>query len=192
VTPDDWKAAWQPVIDAIGTDFSGGEVIEGADAADQSVIRRYLEPLELDCPLHYDERVAREHGYPGVIAPLSSCLSLVVPPIWRPGEPPAFTSDERDAQPERAAVRRFATGLEPPYSGYFAADFELELLRPVVLGDRLSRVGMTLVGCEPKETSVGRGAFMTWEWGIRNQRGELVVRLRNTMYLYDPHGDADT
>jgi len=165
-------------------------VIEAADAVEPSVIRRYLEPLEFDCPLHHDARIAREHGYSDVVAPLSSYLSLVAPPIWRPGDPPAFTSDERDAQPERAAVRRFATGLEPPYSGYFAADFELEFLRPVVLGDRLSRVGMTLLACEPKETRVGRGAFMTWEWGIRNQRSELVARLRNTMYLYEPH-DGD-
>jgi hypothetical protein len=181
-----WEDAWQPVVDAVGTDF-GGEAIEGADAVDASALRRYLEPLELDCPLHHDERVAREHGYAGVVAPFSSYFTFIALPLWRPGESPVFTSEERDAQPERAAVRRFATGLEPPYSGYFAADFELDLLRPVVLGDHLTRTGMTLVACTPKETSVGRGAFMTWEWEARNQRAEVVARFRNTMYLYNPH-----
>jgi hypothetical protein len=184
---EDWKAAWQPVVDAVGRDFGGGEVIEGADAVDPSALRRFLEPLEFDCPLHHDQRVAREHGYPGVIAPFSSYFSFVAPPTWRPGDPPVFTSDERDAQPEGVAVRRFLTGLEPPHTGYFAADFELELLRPVVLGDRLSRTGMKLVACEPKETRVGRGAFMTWEWAVRNQRAEPVARLRNIMYVYNPH-----
>jgi hypothetical protein len=187
VTVDCWEVAWQPVIAAVGTDFSGGEAIEGADAVDASALRRFLEPLEFDCPLHHDDRAAREHGYAGVIAPLASYFTFVAPPLWRPGDPPVFTSEERDAQPEGLAVRRFLTGLEPPHGGYFAADFEVEPLRPVVLGDRLTRSGMKLVSCRPKETSVGRGAFMTWEWEVRNQRSETVARLRNTMYVYSPH-----
>ena len=186
----DWEAAWLTVIDAVGTDFGEGEVIEGADAVDASALRRFLEPLELDCPLHHDERVAREHGYSGVVAPISSYFTFIAAPIWRPGDPPVFTSDERDAQPEGIAARRFLTGLEPPHAGYFAADMEVEPLRPVLLGDRLTRTGMKLVACQPKETSVGRGAFMTWEWEVRNQRGETVARFRNTMYVYGPHAEA--
>jgi N-terminal half of MaoC dehydratase len=181
-----WEDAWQPVIDAVGRDFGEGEVIEGADAVDASALRRFLEPLELDCPLHYDADVAREHGYSGVVAPFSSYFTFVAPPVWRPGGPSAFMSDERNALPEGIAARRFATGLEPPCSGYFAADFELELFEPVVLDDRLSRTGLRLVKCTPKETSVGCGAFMTWEWEVRNQRSELVAYFRNTMYLYNP------
>jgi hypothetical protein len=49
---------------------------------------------------------------------------------------------------------------------------------------------MKLVACKPKETSVGRGAFMTWEWEVRNQRDEVVARLRNTMYVYSPREEA--
>jgi MaoC dehydratase-like protein len=185
VTMDHWEAAWQPVIAAVGKDFGGGEVIEGADSVEPSAVRRYLEPLEFDCPLHHDERVAREHGHAGVIAPLASYFTFVAPPLWRPGDPAVFTSDERDAQPEGIAARRFLTGLEPPHTGYFAADMEVEPLRPVVLGDNLTRSGMKLVACHPKETSVGRGAFMTWEWEVRNQRRETVARFRNTMYVYN-------
>jgi hypothetical protein len=171
----DWRAAWRPVVDAVGTDFGQGEVIEGADPVDRSALRRFLEPLEFDCPLHHDDGVA----------PLSSYFTFVAPPIWRPGDAPVFTSDERDAQPRGIAARRFLTGLEPPHDGYFAADFEIEPLLPLTLGDRLSRTGMKLVACEPKETSVGRGAFMTWEWEARNQRDEVVCRFRNTMYVYE-------
>jgi hypothetical protein len=187
---EDWQTAWQRVIDAVGTDFGGGEVVEGADSVDASALRRFLEPLEFDCPLHHDQRVAREHGYSGVIAPFSSYFTFVAPPLWRPGDAPVFTDDERDAQPEGLATRRFVTGLEPPYTGYFAADFEVEPSLPVALGDRLTRSGMTLVACRPKETSVGRGAFMTWEWEVRNQRAETVARVRNTMYVYSPHADG--
>jgi hypothetical protein len=94
------------------------------------------------------------------------------------------TASRRSAATSLSSVRRFLTGLEPPHTGYFAADFEIEPLLPVVLGDRLTRTGRKLVGCELKETSVGRGAFMTWEWEARNQRDEVVARFRNTMYVY--------
>jgi len=187
---EDWTAAWAPVIDVVGTDFDTGAIV-GADAVDKSALRRYLEPLEFDCPLHYDDEVARQHGYSGAIAPVSSYFPFTAPPIWRPGQGSVFTSDERDAQPAGGEVRRFLTGLEPPHTGYFAADFEMEFLRPAVLGDRLSRTGMRLISCTPKETRVGRGAFMTWEWEVRNQRAEVVARMRNTMYVYNPHEDED-
>jgi len=172
---DDWRAAWQPVVDAVGGDFGDGEAIEGADAVDASALRRFLEPLEFDCPLH------QEDGH----APLSSYFTFVAPPIWRPGGAAVFTSEERDAQPDGVGQRRFLTGLEPPHTGYFAADFELQPLLPVLVGDRLTRTGRTLVACDLKETSVGRGAFMTWEWEARNQRDEVVARFRNTMYVYN-------
>lgn len=58
----DWKQDWQEVIDAVGQDFSDGQVHYGADAVEASAIRRYLEPLELDCALHHDAATAREHG----------------------------------------------------------------------------------------------------------------------------------
>jgi hypothetical protein len=182
---DDWQAAWQPVIDAVGTEF-GDDEIEGADAVDRSAVRRYLEPLEFDCPLHYDDGVARAHGYPGTIAPLASYITFAVPALWKPGQSPVFASAGRDAQPEGIKGRRFLTGLEPAYEGYFAADFEIEYLLPVVLGDRLSRTRQTLVSCLPRETKVGRGAFMTWAYDIQNQRSNVVARFRTTMYVYSP------
>ena len=59
-----------------------------------------------------------------------------------------------------------------------------------MVGDRLSRRGNLLLSCTPKETSVGRGAFLVWQSEVRNQRGELVARLRNTTYRYEPRPDA--
>ena len=47
--------------------------------------------------------------------------------------------------------------------------------------------GRKLLSCIPKETRVGRGAFITWESEILNQRAELVARIRVGMYQYVPH-----
>ena len=46
-TETDWKAEWQPVVDAVGDDFADGAVTWGGDPVERGAIRRYLEPLEL-------------------------------------------------------------------------------------------------------------------------------------------------
>jgi N-terminal half of MaoC dehydratase len=182
----DWKAEWQGVVDAVGKDFSEGALITGADAVDPSVLRRYLEPLEFDCPLHHDAEVARTHGYSDVIAPATSIWTLTTPALWEPGAPSAYPTDDRDALPARGPAYRFGTGMEPAGCALFATSFEADYVRPIVLGDRLSRVGRRLVSCDLKATTVGRGAFTTWESQVVNQRGELVASFRQGLYFYRP------
>lgn len=186
---EDWQAAWQPMIDAVGQDFSAGAVRKGADDVEMTGIRRFVEPLEFDCPLHYSEEVAKQYGYSGIVAPCSSTTSWTIPAMWTPGDTPIFTSADRDAQPRRSPVAN-ATGRSapaPPTTGYFATDIEIEYLQPVVVGDQLTSSGRRLLSVIPKETSVGRGAFLIWESEVRNQRGELVARMRNGTYNYNPH-----
>ena len=182
----DWAAAWQPMAEAVGTDFGGEEVVWGADVVERGLIRRFLEPLEFDCPLYSDDDAARAHGHAGSAVPTTALMMFTAPPLWSPGDPAAFDSAERDAQPRGAVGRPADTGLEPPYTGYFATDFELEVLRPVGLGARLGRRGRRLVACAPRETSVGRGAFVTWETQIVAQDLDVVALNRYTVFLYTP------
>jgi hypothetical protein len=183
---DAWKAAWQPMIEAVGREFDDeGAVRWGADAVDAGNIRRFLEPLEFDCPLHYDDAVAREHGYEGIIAPYTSAVTYTIGPLWSPGDA-IFQSDDRDAIPVTTALRQTPTGLEPPTTGYFATDVEIEWFRPVRPGDRLGRRGRRLLSCVPKETSVGRGAFMTWESDIVDADLAIVAKIRSGTYNYEP------
>lgn len=187
---EDWKTAWQPLIDAVGTDFGGDVEVWGADDVEKSSIRRYLEPLEFDCPLHYDQATARHYGYRDILAPYSSILSLALPALWRPGQR-IWTSAERNAQPASSPVASSQDDpmqkLMPYAPGFFATDIEMDYFQPVVVGDRLRMHGRKLLSCVPKETSVGRGAFLVWESEILNQRGELVARMRTGMYQYAPH-----
>lgn len=177
------------MIDAVGTEFGDGALRQGPDAVELGAVRRFCEPLEFGCPLHYDRAVALRHGYRGVVAPVSSLVTATIPPLWRPGEPAVFASPGRDAQPARTGLGPALTGLEPDTSGYFATELGADYLTPVVVGDRLSRGGSLLLSCTPKQTSVGRGAFVSWQSEIRNQRGEIVARLRSTAYSYVPHPD---
>lgn len=189
---EDWKQAWQPLIDAIGTDFGDDAEVWGADEVEKGIIRRFLEPLEFDCPLHYDQATAQHYGYRDILAPYSSIISSALPPLWSPGKD-IWTSAERNAQPAYSPVASLNSNamqkLMPPTPGFFATDIEIDYLQPVVVGDRVRMRGRKLISCVPKETSVGRGAFIIWESEILNQRGEPVARMRTGMYQYSPHAN---
>ena len=188
-TSDNWMSAWQPMIDAVGRQFDERAVEFHADPIEASAVRRYLEPLEFDCALHYDREAARAQGYADVVVPTSALPTFAYAPMWRPGER-LFTRAERDAQPESSSVSGIRTGLEPPTTGYFATNYDVEYLRSAVVGDRLARRGAKLLACLPKQTKVGCGAFLTWESEIINQRLEVVARLQTTFFRYNPHPTA--
>ncbi len=187
----DWRQHWQPMIDNIGKQFDDSPAVFSADVVERSAIRRYLEPLEFDCPLHYDVDVARAHGYRDVLLPNSAIPTFSYAPMWQPGET-IFTSDKRNAPPAKTAVAGFRAPIEPETSAFFATNYDADYLLPVCAGDRLSRRGSRLLDCKPKETRVGRGAFITWESDVVNQDFEVVARLQTTFFRYNPHvgGDA--
>ncbi|TQK69506.1 MaoC family dehydratase N-terminal domain-containing protein [Nocardioides sp. SLBN-35] len=182
----DWKADWQEVVDAIGRDFAEGSITWGGDAVERGGIRRYLEPLELDCALHTDPEVARAAGYADVTMPATGVISWTIPAAWTPGQV-LFDSAERDAQPVHSAINNADMTLGPRTTGFFGTDIEVDFLRDVVAGERIGRRGKRLVACTPKETGVGRGAFMTWESEIVTGELEVVGRIRIGTYAYVPH-----
>jgi hypothetical protein len=188
---EDWRAHWAPLEAAVGQELPDDGAAAGADVVELGQIRRLLEVLEFDCPLHHDRDVARAHGHADVIAPYSAVTTFAFPPMWAPGDPPNFVSVGADAQPERTVLVGQRTGLEPDVDGVLQADIAMEFVRPITVGDRLSRPGrQRVLGCAVKETRVGRGAFVESEAEVHNQRGEVVTRVRGTIYRYEPH-EAD-
>jgi N-terminal half of MaoC dehydratase len=183
----DWTADWQEVVEAVGRDFSDGAVHYGPDRVEAGAIRRYLEPLELDCPLHHDPAVAREHGFEDVIAPYTSLSSWAIPAMWQPGDAKLFADAGRDAQPTRTPINNQDFPLGPPTTGFFATDLQYEFVRPVTVGERIGRRGHRLVSCTPKETAVGRGAFLVWASEFVDDAGDVVARMQYGTFAYQPH-----
>src|SRR5207237_4493080 len=60
---------------------------QGADDVTVGDIRRRLEVLAWDCPLHYDEAVARQYGYRTVVSPATMLMTWAMPAYWAPGDP---------------------------------------------------------------------------------------------------------
>lgn len=181
---EEWERGWQAVVDRVGSDVPAG-VHSGADAVERGAVRRYLEPLELDCALHYDAEVARQHGYRDVIAPYTSTLMWCGPAMWEPGMR-IFTSAERDAQPARSPIRVTSDDFPPEATGYFATDMSMTFARPPVVGDLLGRRRARLVDVALKQTRVGRGALLTSESDVVDLEGGRVATVRSTMFVYEP------
>lgn len=175
------------MVDAVGRSFGDGTIVYGADRVEPGLIRRYVEPLELGSGLHLDADVARAHGHADIIAPCTALLTFSVPSIWKPGDDPAFVSAARDGQPARSPVAERRMRDQPYTTEYFTTDMEMDFMRPVVVGERVGRRrSQRLVSCQPKETSVGRGAFLMWESELVDGDGEVVARLRTGVYSYVP------
>lgn len=190
---DDWKKEWDEVVSMIGQEIKGGlggDTIVGIDAVERSAIRRFCEPMEMDCPLHHDDEVAKANGYKGIIAPASSITQTFVDPgQWKPGDESIYTSNDAHSQPQRpgAGGNPFASLPGPDATAGFATDVEIEYFDDVYIGDNLRMEGNKLLSVVPKETSVGRGAFMIFENRCYNQKDEMVATMKRGLYVYNPH-----
>lgn len=156
----------------------------GCDAVEAGTIRPWLEVLEFGCPLHYDEKMAKEAGYKGVFAPYTMLQTYSSPANWRPGQPTSWQSNHPDFT-MRAPVKQGE--IPVPGTCSFATDVEIEYFQPLHLGDRVSVRERRLVNVNPKHTRVGEGAFLTWESRFCNQHGEIVGAARTSSYVYVPH-----
>jgi hypothetical protein len=190
--------AWDEAAALVGTEVKGGlfgNRVVGIEPVERSAIRRFCEPMEMDCPLHYDDETARAHGYRGVVAPVSSITQAFTDPgQWTPGAPSTYTSADPHAEPTRpgeAGEAGLASLPGPEMTSAFATDIEIEYFSDVYIGDHLRMEGNKLISCVPKETSVGRGAFMVFESQCLKGDDELVAILRRGVYAFDPHPRSD-
>lgn len=183
----DWMETWQPMIDAIGTDFDAGSPLVWGARIDRTMVARYLEPLELDCALHSDDALAQANGYAGVIVPCTALIPMSLPLMWRPGDPTLFPTDGRNDLPARVTITGKRCGLEPQTTHTFAVEWDMDAIAPAVIGDRLCRRGLVLLSCVPKRTRMGCGAFITTQSEIINQRHEVLARVRSKLYRFNPH-----
>jgi acyl dehydratase len=164
-----WSDAQARVGDVIGSTV-------GADLVTVSDIRRKLEVIGLDCPLHYDESCARAFGYRTVVSPVSMARVWAVAPGWVPGQP----------RPGAEPLRTMLPSADPPGQGntVIATELAIEHHEPVYPGDRVSATAV-LRRVTPKTTRVGAGAFMEVETTFVNQRDEVVTVELATVFRFD-------
>ncbi len=193
MTQAEKEYTWDDLRNAVGQDFSDGDVRSSADPVERGTIRLFCEPFEMDCPLHYDDEAARAWGYRGVIAPWSSLSSVFsTPPLWRPGEPSLWKSATSEQQGWGNGLNRppMPKLPMPKTTVGMATGLEFEFFLPVYVGDRLHQKGRKLVDVAVAQTRVGFGAFVTFESGIYNQDDALVALQRVVLFHGNPPQEA--
>ena len=164
------------------TQRSNGQVVAdltGPHEVTRADIRRRLEVLAWDCPLHYDDAVAREHGYRGAIAPATMLMTWVMPPYWSPGDPPPTLADP-PLFPSLGLCR-----VPAPGAAGFVTSCETEYLEPVYPGDRITATSVP-TDVTRKTLSMGDGAFITVTTTYTKQTGEVVGIERIVIFRYVP------
>ena len=170
------EGTWEDAESLVGRELGG---YQGADEVTVGDIRRRLEVLAWDCPLHYDEAVARQHGYRGVVAPATMLMTWAMPPYWSPGDP-------RPQLDDAALLPTYPfTQIPAPGQFMFATSSETEYHEPVYPGDRITATSV-LVDITRKRLSVGDGAFFLIETTYSKQTGEVVGIERLTVFRYSP------
>ena len=171
------EGTWEDAEALVGSTIA---VLEGADAVSAADIRRKLEVIGWDCPLHTDPGCAARHGHPDVVSPVSMARVWAMPGYWRPGDPRAATEPMTTPIP--------ATLVPGEGDTMVATGVRMEHHRPLHPGDRVTATAV-LKSVTRKTTRVGVGAFIVVETTYRDQRDEVVSVETATLLRYRPHDE---
>ena len=122
-------------------------------------------------PAYWDAEFATE-VWGGLVAPPALLMGWLIPPPWLPdGQPP---------------VPSIAIRVPLPGTTFINASNDVELVTPILEGDRLNVVEEVVSVSPEKQTKVGSGHFVeTWERFHRGD-GSLVATNRNTLFRFTP------
>lgn len=151
----------------------------GADPIDQAGIRRRLEVLEWDCPLHYDHGLAQEVGHPSPPSPVTMLKTWAMPAYWCPGDP-RFASAGKAVLPTYSYL-----DIPAPGCGIFATNIKTTYHADLYEGDTVT-ARPCLKSITRKTTSVGEGAFLVIETEYVNQHGDVVAVEEFTVFRFQP------
>ena len=186
----DPKYTWDDTVAAIGKDFSGGKKRVAQETIDTTAVNRYCEVWEIGNPIYWYEDAAKQAGYKHVVIPWSSIKQTFTSRgFWRPGDPSRFPVGTDVNAMTASAFDDDESGEEvpmPPITQVIVTDVQIEFFEPACVGDKLTTQGNRLASVRPRTTRIGVGAFINNESEIYNQRGELVARVNQGMYSYNP------
>ncbi len=149
--------------------------LEGADPVSIGDIRRKLEVLGFDSPLHTDEACARAHGFRTVVSPCSMTRVWAMPPYWEPGQPRLGA--------EQLSTPIPATMVPGEGDTMIATQVRVDYLAPAYPGDRIVARAV-LKSVVTKTTRVGPGAFLVVETTYTNQADEVIAIETATLLRY--------
>ncbi len=153
----------------------------GWDPVNAVMIRHWCEAMGDANPLYSDAAVASAAGYAGPIAPPAMLQAWVMPGLSGPA--PGSSQDQSFAVLDDLEARG--------YPAIVAVNCEQEYLAALQIGDRLRMHAHIEDISAEKTTQLGVGYFITQLITYRNQRDEVVGRMRFRVLKYRPHPAAE-
>lgn len=124
---------------------------------------------------YWDAEFAREQ-WGGLPAPPALLMGWLIPPPWQP-----FQKQGRDRPSASLALR-----VPLPGTTFINAANDVELLHPILEGDRLTAVEELVSVSPEKRTRLGVGHFVETLETYRRQDGAVVATSRNTLFRFTP------
>lgn len=124
---------------------------------EKSAIRRFADALGDPNPVYVDEGAAKSAGHPGIVAPPTFAVTLVV-------------ND------------RFRHSLDLGTRNVLHGEQVIETARPLVAGERIT-VKSRVADVQERTGPSGTMDFLVIEDEGRDERGELAFRTRETLIL---------
>ena len=120
------------------------------------MIKKFAEVIDDPNPLWVDREYAQKKGFKDIVAPQTFLLNY-------------FNLDQDE----------WARLVECPLPHILAGGSETECILPVIAGEQITVSGR-LVDAKEREGKGGKLLFLIFERSYKNQRGELVIRARQT------------
>ena len=142
---------------------------EGEAHVNWGMIKHFCALVEDGNASYWDlEFAEREWG--GIVSPPGMLMTWVMPIEWKPGAPKPVP---------------LLTGRVPlPGDTIINVSNDTELLRPVLVGDRLSVTEELAEVSDEKTTRLGTGHFVTTVTTYRRQDGEVVGIMTNVLFRF--------
>jgi acyl dehydratase len=151
------------------------------DEVNVPMIRHWVDALDDRNPVYLDEALAATTRHGGIVAPPAMLQT------WSMPRPKIEGIAERGGAPDDIEFDNPITALdEAGYVGTLATNSELEFLRYLKPGDRLTAANEIESISARKQTSLGRGYFVTWVTTYTDAEGEVVGRQLFRIFKFDP------
>jgi len=165
----------------IGQPMSSGGPARAPDPVNLPMIRHWVDALDDHNPIYLDEARAKASRFGGLVAPPAMLQT------WTMGRPSLEGIAERGGSasamdPESPIAALGRAGLP----GTLATNSELEFVRYLRPGDRLSSTAVLESISERKTTGLGSGYFVTWVSRYLADGGELVGTQRFRIFKFAP------
>ena len=147
-----------------------GSPLIAPDPVNQAMIRHWAAAFEDENPVYTDPARAASTRFGEIVAPPMMLQTWTMP------TPKITGIAERGGSPVETSTNVLAGLDRAGFIATLATNSEVEIVRYLTLGERITSTMEIESVSDEKQTRIGRGHFITWVTTYRDERGDVVGR----------------